>query len=415
MAARAAVRPASVPSVPVRGRADDSFVDVEMEKLRTSLEKAGLSKDNFSWAKLNQAVSSNPEVLRSVKQLRSAMSRNAPTISSGLVVDAESKAPVRVTVTGASGAIGYATLFRIANGEMLGKDQPVILQLLELPQALKSLEGVVMELNDCAFPLLKGVVQTDSPEKAFEGSQYALLIGAKPRTKGMERADLLKGNAEIFKVQGKAINATASRDIKVVVVGNPANTNALICASHASSLSPKQFTAMTRLDHNRGLAQLSEKAKVGVEQITRFAIWGNHSPTMYPDISHSMVGDKPLKSLINDEKWVRETFIPTVAQRGTAIINARGASSAASAGSSAIDHMRDWVHGTSGQWTSMGVVSDGSYGTTPGLMFSFPVTCDQGNWSIVQNVPVDQFSAGKISATDKELKGERDAVASMLA
>jgi malate dehydrogenase len=319
------------------------------------------------------------------------------------------KPPVKVAVTGASGAIGYATLFRIASGEMLGPDQPVQLYLLELPQAMKQLEGVVMELNDCAFPLLNSIKATDKIEEAFDGVEFALLIGAKPRTKGMERSDLMKANGQIFSVQGKALSDHASKNVKVVVVGNPANTNAYIAASNAPKLNPECFTAMTRLDHNRGLSQLSEKTNLPITEFKKFCIWGNHSATQYPDISHTQIAEKWAKNLL-EEKWVRETFIPNVQQRGTAIIAARGASSAASAGSSAIDHIRDWVHGTNGEWTSMAVCSDSSYGITKGLYFSYPVVCENGGYTIVQNVPLDKFSAEKIELSHKELLAERDAV-----
>lgn len=321
-----------------------------------------------------------------------------------------SKPPVRVTVTGASGQIGYALLFRIASGEMLGKDQPVRLQLLELPQALNSLKGVAMELDDCAFPLLHSISQTDDTKKAFEGADYAVLVGAKPRSKGMERGDLLKANADIFSVQGKALNEVANKNVKVLVVGNPANTNAMITSHYAPKINPQNITAMTRLDHNRGLAQLAQKLNCAVTDIDKFAIWGNHSATQYPDISHTLVKGKSAKQLINDDKWVKETFIPTVQQRGAAIINVRGLSSAASAANAAIDHIRDWVHGTKGEWTSMAIPSDGSYGTTKGLWYSFPVVCSNGSYSIVQNLPIDQFSAEKMAATDKELQGEKAAL-----
>jgi len=324
------------------------------------------------------------------------------------------KEPVRVTVTGAAGQIGYSLIFRIASGQMLGPNQPVILQLLELPQGAKSLEGVVMELKDCAFPLLRGVVQTDSVQKAFEGSDYALLVGAKPRSKGMERADLLKENGKIFAEQGRAINSYANRNIRVVVVGNPANTNAMITSHFAPKIPPKQITAMTRLDHNRGLAQLAEKANCKVTDIERFAIWGNHSATQYPDISHCMINGKVAKDVIKDDKWVKDTFITTVQQRGAAIINARGASSAASAASSAIDHMHDWMLGTNGKWISMAVPSDGSYGMDKGIWYSFPVVTRNGDYMIVPNLPCDEFSKEKMDATRKELVSEREAIASLL-
>lgn len=327
------------------------------------------------------------------------------------------KAPVHVAVTGASGAIGYSLLFRIATGEMLGADQPVVLHLLELPQAMDKLQGVVMELQDCAFPLVQGIVATDNADKAFEGVQYAMLVGAKPRGPGMERGDLLKGNAKIFQVQGKALNDRADREnLRVLVVGNPANTNALIAAHNAKDIDPNRFTAMTKLDHNRGLAQLALKLGVSVNDISRFCIWGNHSATQYPDLNHTQVGDKWARDLIKDKSWIEKEFIPVVQQRGAAIIKARGASSAASAASSSVDHMREWAmeEGTKGEWTSMAVRSDGSYGATEGLYFSYPVVCDTGNYHIVQNVPIDEFSAQKIEASHKELLAERDAVREFL-
>jgi len=325
------------------------------------------------------------------------------------------KPPVRVAVTGAAGQIGYATLFRIASGEMLGKDQPVILQLLELPQAINALKGVAMELEDCAFPLLRGIVQTSEEKQAFEGADYALLIGARPRSKGMERGDLLMANAAIFSSQGKALNAVANRDtLRVIVVGNPANTNCLIAARNAPNIDPKRFTAMTRLDHNRGLAQLASKTGCFVTDIEKFTIWGNHSATQYPDINNATIKGKLAKQVINDDKWVRDTFIPAVQQRGASIITARGLSSAASAGSSAIDHMRDWTHGTNGKWTSMAVYSDGSYGADEGLYFSFPVVCKNGNYEIVKDLKFDESSKERFEVTHKELLTEKAGVESML-
>jgi len=324
------------------------------------------------------------------------------------------KAPVRVAVTGAAGQIGYALLFRIASGEMLGKDQPVILQLLELTPSLKSLEGVAMELNDCAFPLLRGIVQTDDTKKAFEGADYALLVGARPRSKGMERGDLLKANAQIFSTQGRALNDVANKNVKVIVVGNPANTNAMITSHFAPKIAPENITAMTRLDHNRGLAQISEKTGCLVTDVSKFAIWGNHSATQYPDLSHATIKGKAAKSVINDDKWVQQTFIPVVQQRGAAIIAARGLSSAASAANAAIEHIRDWVAGTNGEWTSMAIPSDGSYGADKGLWYSYPVVCSNGKYKIVQGLSVDKFSAEKLAATNAELKAEKDAIASML-
>ena len=324
------------------------------------------------------------------------------------------KKPVRITITGAAGQIGYALAFRIAAGDMLGPDQPVILQLLEITPALPTLEGVVMELRDCAFPLLVDTIATDKPEEAFAGSNYALLVGARPRGPGMERKDLLTANAAIFSVQGKAMNDHADRDVRVLVVGNPANTNALIAASNAPTLDRAQFTAMTRLDHNRALAQLALKTDVHTSDITRMTIWGNHSSTQYPDISHALIAGKPARERV-DASWLTETFIPTVQQRGAAIIKARGASSAASAASSAIDHMRTWALDTAdGDWTSMAVPSDGSYGIAEGVVFSYPVICKGGQYEIVQGLEIDAFSRERLAATEAELREERAGVETLL-
>ena len=322
------------------------------------------------------------------------------------------KDPVRVTITGAAGQIGYALLFRVASGAMLGNDQPVILQLLEITPALDAVKGVVMELDDCAFPLLQEVVYTDDANVAFKDADYALLVGSRPRGPGMERKDLLEANAAIFSVQGKALNDNASRDVKVLVVGNPANTNALIAQRNAPDLSARNFTAMTRLDHNRAMAQLAAKAGKHVSEIDGLCIWGNHSATQYPDIHRASVAGEGAMSMI-DMDWYTADFIPTVQQRGAAIIEARGASSAASAANAAIDHMRDWVLGTDSV-VSMGVYSDGSYGVAEGLIYSFPVTCQGGDWSIVQGVEINGFSQEKIDATETELAEERDAVAHLL-
>ena len=322
------------------------------------------------------------------------------------------KDPVRVTITGAAGQIGYALLFRVASGAMLGNDQPVILQLLEITPALDAVKGVVMELDDCAFPLLQEVVYTDNANVAFKDADYALLVGSRPRGPGMERKDLLEANAAIFSVQGKALNDNASRDVKVLVVGNPANTNALIAQRNAPDLSARNFTAMTRLDHNRAMAQLAAKAGKHVTEIDGLCIWGNHSATQYPDIHRASVAGEGAMSII-DMEWYTADFIPTVQQRGAAIIEARGASSAASAANAAIDHMRDWVLGTDSV-VSMGVYSDGSYGVAEGLIYSFPVTCQGGDWSIVQGVEVNGFSQEKMEATEAELAEERDAVAHLL-
>ena len=324
------------------------------------------------------------------------------------------KTPVRVTITGAAGQIGYQLAFRIASGQMLGNDQPVILQLLEIPPALDALHGVVMELDDCAFSTLAGVVATDDPDVAFKDSDYALLVGAKPRGPGMERKDLLEANAAIFSVQGKSINEHASRDIRVLVVGNPANTNALITQANAPDINPGNFTAMTRLDHNRAIAQLAAKTDSHVSDVRRMVIWGNHSATQYPDIHHASVDGKPATDLV-DEAWLTDDFIPVVQQRGAAIIKARGAWSAASAASAAIDHMRDWALGTpDDDWVSMGVPADGSYGIEPGVIYSFPVRCKDGRYEIVQGLEINAFSRERMDATAVELREERAAIESLL-
>ncbi|GAA2085846.1 malate dehydrogenase [Actinomadura alba] len=318
---------------------------------------------------------------------------------------------VNVTVTGAAGQIGYALLFRIASGQLLGADTPVSLRLLEIPQAVKAAEGTAMELDDCAFPLLEDIEITDDAKKAFDGANIALLVGARPRTKGMERGDLLAANGGIFKPQGEAINAGAADDVRVLVVGNPANTNALIAQQHAPDVPAERFTAMTRLDHNRAVAQLSKKLGVPVSAIRRLAIWGNHSATQYPDLFHAEVNGENAAAAVNDEAWLRDTFIPTVAKRGAAIIEARGASSAASAAGAAIDHVSTWVHGTAeGDWTSAAVVSDGSYGVPEGLISSFPVVARDGRYEIVQGLEIDDFSRERIDASVAELVEERDAV-----
>jgi malate dehydrogenase len=323
------------------------------------------------------------------------------------------KAPVRVAVTGAAGQISYSLLFRIAAGEMLGTDQPVILQLLEITPALEALAGTVMEIEDCAFPLVAGIVQTDDANVAFKDADYCLLVGARPRGPGMERKDLLEANAAIFSAQGKAINDNASRDVKVLVVGNPANTNALIAYRNAPDLNPGQFTAMTRLDHNRAMAQLANKTGKHSTDVKNMIIWGNHSATQYPDIHHCTVAGTAATSLV-DQGWVTGDFIPTVQQRGAAIIKARGLSSAASAANAAIEHMRDWALGTDGQIVSMGIHSDGSYGVAEGLIYSFPVTCENGQYTIVQGLEVNAFSQDLMDKTETELSEERDAVASLL-
>ena len=324
------------------------------------------------------------------------------------------KQPVRVTVTGAAGQIGYALLFRIASGAMLGDDQPVILQLLDITPAMEALEGVKMELEDCAFPLLAGIVCTDDPNAGFKDADYALLVGARPRGPGMERKDLLEANAAIFSVQGKAIDEHASKHIKVLVVGNPANTNALITQRNAPSIDPRNFTAMTRLDHNRAMTQIALKTGTTVNDVTNMTIWGNHSATQYPDLFNARVDGTPAIELV-DQQWYEEDFIPTVQQRGAAIIKARGASSAASAANAAIGHMRSWALGTEGDdWVSMGVDSDGSYGITEGLIYSFPCQCSNGDWRIVTGADVGEFSQAKMTATERELIEERDAVQHLL-
>ncbi len=324
------------------------------------------------------------------------------------------KTPVRVTITGAAGQIGYQLAFRIASGQMLGADQPVILQLLEIAPALPALNGVQMELNDCAFPTLAGIVATDDPNVAFKDTDFALLVGAQPRGPGMERSDLLQANAKIFSVQGKAMNKHARRDVRVLVVGNPANTNALIAQSNAPDLDPANFTAMTRLDHNRALAQLASKLSCHVTDIRQMAIWGNHSATQYPDISHAEVRGKAATTLV-DKPWLTDTFIPTVQQRGAAIIKARGASSAASAASAAIDHMRDWALGSpANDWVSMAVPADGSYGISEGVIYSFPVRCKGGKYEIIQGLDISDFSRKRMDATAAELREERAAIEELL-
>jgi malate dehydrogenase len=327
-----------------------------------------------------------------------------------------SKKPVRVAVTGAAGQIGYALLFRIASGEMLGKDQPVILQLLEIPdeRAQKALKGVMMELEDCAFPLLAGMEAHDDPVKGFKDTDYALLVGARPRGPGMERADLLAANAQIFTAQGKALNASASRDVKVLVVGNPANTNAYIAMKSAPDLNRRNFTAMLRLDHNRAASQIAAKTGKAVADIRNLAVWGNHSPTMYADYRFATINGASVKDMINDQEWNANTFLPTVGKRGAAIIDARGLSSAASAANAAIDHMRDWALGTNGEWVTMGIPSDGWYGIPQDVMFGFPVTCENGDYKVVEGLEIDAFSQSCIDKTLAELVGERDGVAHLL-
>ena len=319
--------------------------------------------------------------------------------------------PVRVTVTGAAGQIGYSLVFRIASGALLGPDQPVDLRLLEIPQAMGALDGVAMELIDCAFPLLAGLDLHDTPEEAFDGVNIALLVGSRPRTKGMERAELLSANGAIFTVQGKALNERAASDVKVLVVGNPANTNCLIAMNNAPDIPRERFTSMMRLDHNRAVAQLANKLAIPVTEVSEMGVWGNHSPTMYPDLFHAKVGGRQAAGAVDDQAWIEEEFLPNVGKRGAAVIEARGASSAASAANAAIDHVYDWVNGTGGGWVSMGVVSDGSYGVPEGLISGFPCTCADGEYKIVEGLEISDFSRSKIDASVAELVGERDTVA----
>jgi len=325
-----------------------------------------------------------------------------------------STSPVRVAVTGAAGQIGYSLVFRVASGQLLGPDQPVVLQLLEIPPAMGALEGVAMELDDCAFGLLSGIELTDRPETALDGVGVALLVGSRPRTKGMERKDLLEANGAIFTGQGRALNDRAADDLRVLVVGNPANTNCLIAMANAPDVPAERFSAMTRLDHNRALTQVATRAGVSVNDVSRMTIWGNHSATQYPDLFRCRVGTRSAAEVIGDQMWLEDTFIPTVQQRGAAIIEARGASSAASAANAAIDHISDWLSGTpEGNWVSMAVRSDGRYGVDQGLISSFPVTCNDGDWSIVPDLEIDEFSRARIDASVDELVTERDTVAAL--
>jgi len=323
-----------------------------------------------------------------------------------------SPAPIRVAVTGAAGQIGYSLLFRVANGEMLGADQPIDLRLLEITPAMGALEGVAMELTDCAFPLLHSMSLYDDANAAFDGVQIALLVGSRPRTKGMERADLLEANGQIFTGQGKALNDHAADDVRILVVGNPANTNCLIACSNAPDIPDQRFTAMLRLDHNRALAQLASKVAVPVTDITKMGVWGNHSPTMYPDLFHAEIGGRIAAEVVDDQAWIESDFLPNVGKRGAAIIEARGSSSAASAASAAVDHMRDWVSGTE-DWVSMGVPTDGGYGIAEGLICGFPCTCSGGEWRVVEGLEIDDFSRGRIDASVAELQSERETVAGL--
>jgi len=318
--------------------------------------------------------------------------------------------PVRVTVTGAAGQIGYSIVFRIASGQLLGREQPIDLHLLEIPQAMGALEGVAMELIDCAFPLLAGLGLHDDPGAAFDGVNVALLVGSRPRTKGMERAELLSENGKIFTVQGRALNERAANDVRILVVGNPANTNCLIAMNNAPDIPRERFTSMMRLDHNRAVAQLAAKLEISVSDVSHMGVWGNHSPTMYPDLFHAEVRGEQAAKVLDDQSWIEEEFLPNVGKRGAAIIEARGASSAASAANAAIDHMHDWVAGTGGGWVSMGVPSDGSYGVPEGLISGFPCTCADGAYSVVEGLDIDEFSRGKIDASVAELTDERDTV-----
>jgi malate dehydrogenase len=320
------------------------------------------------------------------------------------------KTPVRVTVTGAAGQIGYSLVFRIASGQMLGSEQPVDLRLLEIPQAMGALDGVAMELIDCAFPLLAGLDLHDDPNEAFDGVNVALLVGSRPRTKGMERAELLGENGKIFTVQGKALGDNAAADVKVLVVGNPANTNCLIAMNNASDIPRERFTSMMRLDHNRAIAQLAAKLAIPVSDVAKMSVWGNHSPTMYADLFHAQVPGGQAAAAVDDQAWIENDFLPNVGKRGAAVIEARGASSAASAANAAIDHMRDWIAGSDGEWVSMGVCSEGSYGIPEGLISGLPCTCANGEWSIVEGLDIDDFSRGKIDASVAELTSERDTV-----
>lgn len=324
------------------------------------------------------------------------------------------KSPMRVAVTGAAGQICYSLLFRIANGDMLGKDQPVILQLLDITPSLPAAHGVVMELEDCAFPLLAGVVVTDNPNVAFKDADIAVLVGARPRSKGMERKDLLEANGAIFTVQGKALNDHAKRDVKVLVVGNPANTNAYIAMKSAPDLPRENFTAMLRLDHNRALSQIATKTNKPIDSIEKLVVWGNHSPTMYPDTRFATISGESVDDLINDQVWIRETFIPTVGKRGAAIIEARGLSSAASAANAAIDHVRDWVLGTKGKWVTMGIPSNGEYGIPADTMYGMPVTCENGKYTVITDLEINEFSRSKMDATLAELEEEKSGIAHLL-
>jgi len=379
--------------------------------LRTEIAKIQAKMGDMSVSELSALIKSDPELSAAMGSIERIVGDYDYSIGA---FPNFMKEPVTVTVTGAAGAIGYAVLFRIAQGYMLGADQPVILKLLEIPTGIEALQGVVMEINDCAFPLVKGIVPTTDPMEAFDACDYACLIGARPRGPGMERADLMKANAEIFSVQGKAINAKASRDVKVIVAGNPCNTNCLIAAANAPDLDPSQFSAMTRLDQTRAEHQVAQKCGVDVSDVDKLIIWGNHSATQYPDVSHATVGGKWAPDVINDDKWLKGTFVPTVAQRGAAIIKARGASSAASAANAVIEHMKDWAASSDGKWVSMGVKADGSYGIDDDIYYSYPCLTGSGTYKIVQGLPIDPYSAEMMEKTRTELLEERDAVAHLI-
>lgn len=390
---------------------------INLVRLKLSENKSFKESDlenAFSVANFDKIMANNPDVLSAVSEFRKVARYNNFDERLYKLKQFSSAPPVRVAVTGAGGAIGYSLVFRIANGEMLGTHQPVILHLIDLPDQVKGLQGLVMELQDCAFPNVVDIVATADLNEGFKDVNYALLVGAKPRGPGMERADLLRDNGAIFKDQGKAINDNANKNVKVVVVGNPANTNAWVASQFAPNLSPTQFSALTRLDHNRGLAQLAAKKKCRVTDIERFAIWGNHSKTQYPDISHTLIKGTWVKDLIEDKEWKEKNFMPTVQDRGAAIIAARGKSSAASAANATLEHIRDWTYGTGNRWTSMAVYSDGSYGAETGIYFSFPVVCSYGGYQIVQNVPIDPFSAQMLQKTNDELVAERDQISKLV-
>eukprot|EP01091_Cochliopodium_minus_P008924 TRINITY_DN20_c1_g1_i1.p1 TRINITY_DN20_c1_g1~~TRINITY_DN20_c1_g1_i1.p1 ORF type:complete len:490 (+),score=181.67 TRINITY_DN20_c1_g1_i1:73-1542(+) len=398
---------------------EDRAVKKIIELTRSKLQENKGYKESdlveaLSGSNFDRILANNPKILSAVNEFKSIVSIHNTEENLYKLKNFQTAKPVRVAVTGAGGAIGYSLVFRIASGELFGPHQPVILHLIDLPSQVSALKGLVMELEDCAFPSLHGIVATGDLNEGFKDVDYAMLVGAKPRGPGMERADLLRENGAIFKDQGKAINDNSSRNVKVVVVGNPANTNAWVASQFAPDLSPTQFSALTKLDHNRGLAQIANKKGCRVTDISRFAIWGNHSKTQYPDISHTLVKGKWVQDLINDKEWKEKNFMPTVQDRGAAIITARGKSSAASAGNAALQHIREWALGTSGEWTSFAVWSDGSYGTEPGIFFSFPVVCEYGGYQIVQNVPIDPFSAQHLQKTNDELVQERNQVAQLV-